>query len=69
MQTQKVHSIKGQIGAKNGYAAIVLHRKMLPSLDQIPQRAHEIYAALGGAQRMTLADWLKAEQELKRWLK
>jgi len=69
MQTQKVHNIKGQIGAKNGYAAIVLRRKTPPALDQIPQRAHEIYAALGGAHRMTLADWLKAEQELKRWLK
>jgi hypothetical protein len=41
----------------------------LPSaLEQIHQRAHEIYMTHGGARGMALSEWLKAEQELKRKL-
>ncbi len=33
--------------------------------EQIRQRAQAIYRARGGMMRMTLNDWLKAEQELQ----
>jgi len=36
--------------------------------EQIHQRAQAIYRARGGMMRMTLNDWLKAEQELKQQL-
>jgi len=38
------------------------------NFEQIRQRAHEIYRARGGMTGMTLNDWLKAEQQLKREL-
>ena len=36
-----------------------------PTLEQIRQRANDIYVARGGTEGMTLNDWLQAEQELK----
>jgi len=39
-----------------------------PTLEQIRQRAHDIYVARGGAEGSALNDWLQAEQELKRKL-
>jgi hypothetical protein len=42
--------------------------KTPPTLEQIHQRAGEIYAARGGLEGMTLNDWLQAELELKRLL-
>jgi hypothetical protein len=35
------------------------------NFDQIRKRAEEFYAAHDGLRRMTLNDWLQAEQELK----
>jgi len=35
------------------------------TLEQIRQRAHDIYVTRGGTEGMTLNDWLQAEQELK----
>jgi hypothetical protein len=40
-----------------------------PALEKLRQQAHDIYVAHGGAERMALSDWLKAEQELQRQLK
>lgn len=42
--------------------------KLPPTLEQVRQRAHEIYVARGGAEGMALNDWLTAEHELKRKL-
>jgi hypothetical protein len=39
--------------------------QLAPTLDQIRQRAHDIYVARGGTEGMGLNDWLQAEQELK----
>jgi hypothetical protein len=39
-----------------------------PPPEAIRQRAHEIYVAHGGGERMALNDWLAVEQELKRKL-
>jgi hypothetical protein len=48
-------------------SAPTIHSAQLPpTTEQIRQRAHEIYVARGGAEAMTLNDWLQAEQELKR---
>jgi hypothetical protein len=38
---------------------------LAPTLEQIRQRAHDIYVARGGMDGMGLNDWLQAEQELK----
>jgi hypothetical protein len=47
--------------------APVIHSSQLPcNFEQIRQRAEEIYHARGGMMGMTLNDWLKAEQQLKR---
>ena len=46
-----------------------IHTPRLPrDYEQIRQRAQAIYRARGGMMRMTLNDWLKAEQELKQEL-
>ena len=48
-------------------SAPVIHAPQLPrDYEQIRQRAQAIYRAWGGMMRMTLNDWLKAEQELKQ---
>ena len=39
--------------------------KLLPTAEQIRQRAHEIYLARGGAAGRELDDWLQAERELQ----
>jgi len=39
--------------------------KLPPSLEQIRQRAHEIYLARGGAAGRELDDWLQAGRELQ----
>ena len=49
--------------------APAIHTPQLPrEFQQIRHRAQEIYAARGGMMGMTLNDWLRAEQELKREL-
>jgi len=37
-----------------------------PTLEEIRQRAQEIFTARGGAPGKELDDWLQAEQELKQ---
>jgi hypothetical protein len=37
-----------------------------PTIEEIRQRAHEIFMARGGAPGNELDDWLRAEQELKQ---
>ncbi len=37
-----------------------------PTLEEIRQRAHEIYLARGGTPGNDLEDWLRAEQQLKQ---
>jgi hypothetical protein len=39
--------------------------KLPPTLEQIRQRANEIYLARGGMAGRELDDWLQAEQELQ----
>jgi hypothetical protein len=39
-----------------------------PVSAHIRQRAHDIYVAHGGAERMTLSEWVEAEQDLKQEL-
>jgi hypothetical protein len=47
-------------------SAPTVHKsKLPPSLDQIRQRAHEIFLARNGAAGHELDDWLQAERELK----
>jgi len=49
--------------------APAIHAPQLPcNFEQIHRRAKEIYRARGGPMGMTLNDWLRAEQELKREL-
>ena len=38
----------------------------VPSLDQIAQRAYEIYQSRGGTDGQDMEDWLQAERELRR---
>ncbi len=45
-----------------------LEAQAAPTPEQLRQRAHDIYVAHGGAERMTLNEWLEAEQALKRQL-
>ena len=48
-------------------SAPVIHSPQLPrDLGQIRQRIHAIYRERGGMMRMSLNDWLNAEQELKQ---
>ena len=50
-------------------SATAIHTPQLPrQFEEIRQRAQTIYNARGGVMGMTLNDWLKAEQELKRAL-
>jgi hypothetical protein len=46
-------------------APLIPTAQLEPTLKQIRQRALDIYVARGGAEEMTLSDWLRAEQELK----
>jgi len=46
----------------------ILTPQLPHNFEQIHQRARQIYRARGGLAGMTLNDWLKAEQELKRKL-
>jgi len=39
--------------------------QLAPTVEQIHQRARDIYLARGGMEGMTLNDWLQAEQQLK----
>jgi hypothetical protein len=39
--------------------------QLAPTVEQIHQRAHDIYIARGGMEGMTINDWLLAEQQLK----
>ena len=48
-------------------SAPTTHTPWLPcDYEQIRQRAQAVYRARGGMMRMTLNDWLKAEQEFKQ---
>ena len=50
-------------------SATAIHTPQLPQcFEKIRQRAQAIYRARGSMMRMTLNDWLKAEQELKQAL-
>jgi hypothetical protein len=47
-------------------SATAVHAPHLPrNFEEIRKRAREFYAARDGMGRMTLNDWLEAEQELK----
>jgi hypothetical protein len=46
-------------------APVIHSPKLPPTLEQIRQRAHEIYQARGDAPGRELDDWLQAERELK----
>jgi len=37
-----------------------------PTIDQIAQRAYEIYQSRGGTDGQDMEDWLQAERELRR---
>jgi len=41
-------------------------RAVPPTVEEIRQRAQEIFLARGGAPGKELDDWLRAEQELKK---
>jgi len=41
-------------------------RGVAPTVEEIQQRAQEIFIARGGAPDNELDDWLRAEQQLKR---
>lgn len=41
-------------------------RSLQPTLEEIQQRAHEIFRARGGTPGKELEDWLRAEQQLRR---
>jgi Protein of unknown function (DUF2934) len=64
MRTSKHKLTEPYQGAPN-----IQSLKPPPTLEQVRQQAHDIYVAHGGAERMALSDWLKAEQELQRQLK
>jgi hypothetical protein len=50
-------------------SAPAIHAPQLPSnFERIRKRAEALYAARNGMIGMTLNDWLKADQELKREL-
>ena len=53
--------------ANNAYqsAPFIPTEQREPTLQQIRQRALDIYVARGGTEAMTLNDWLLAEQQLK----
>jgi hypothetical protein len=46
----------------------IFSQQLPPTLEQVRERAHDIYLAHGGAERMMMDDWLVVEQELKRQL-
>jgi Protein of unknown function (DUF2934) len=41
-------------------------QRAAPTVEEIRQRAQEIFTARGGGPRNELDDWLQAEQELKQ---
>ena len=41
-------------------------RRVAPTVEEIRQRAYEIFLARGGMPGNELEDWLRAEQELKQ---
>ena len=46
-------------------ASLIPTAQLAPTVEQIHQRARDIYVARGGMEGMTLNDWLQAEQQLK----
>jgi hypothetical protein len=47
-------------------AAASSGRQDEPTLDQIAERAYEIYQSRGGTDGQDMEDWLQAERELRR---
>jgi hypothetical protein len=56
----------GQASATGSGTAASSGREGTPSLDQIAQRAYEIYQSRGGTDGQDMEDWLQAERELRR---
>ncbi len=55
-----------QVSSAKQPAPINTTRGVAPTLEEIRQRAYEIFLARGGAPGYELDDWLLAEQELER---
>jgi len=53
-------------GAPYQSAPIIVTPQLPSALEQIRQRAHEIYVARGRADGQALNDWLTAESELNQ---
>jgi hypothetical protein len=61
--------LSGEAGAASAIgsgAAASSGRQGDPTLDQIAQRAYEIYQSRGGTDGQDMEDWLQAERELRR---
>ena len=56
----------GTASATGSGTAASAGREGTPSLDQIAQRAYEIYQSRGGTDGQDMEDWLQAERELRR---
>jgi hypothetical protein len=54
--------------AGGGAAGVSQDPRGEPTLDQIAQRAYEIYQSRGGTDGQDMEDWLQAERELRRGL-
>jgi hypothetical protein len=64
----KTSMFKGKEAGPLASARAIDTARLAGDSEQIGQRAQAIYRARGGRMMMTLNDWLKAEQELKREL-
>ena len=56
----------GGASATGSGVAATSGRQGDPTLDQIAQRAYEIYQSRGGTDGQDMEDWLQAERELRR---
>jgi hypothetical protein len=56
----------GGASATGSGAAVSSGRPGEPTLDQIAERAYEIYQSRGGTDGQDMEDWLQAERELRR---
>lgn len=57
---------KRNAGERYQSARTIDSPQLPPTLEQIQQRARDIYLIHGGAEKMTLNDWVMAEKELRR---
>lgn len=68
MSRNQTHTMKTRIRPNHvtkDTARTKTTRGIQPTLDEIQQRAHEIFRARGGTPGKELEDWLRAEQQLK----